>query len=246
MCLVLLACATVPGYPLVLAANRDEDHERPAQALAWWADAPAIVGGRDDLAGGTWLAVRRDGWFGLVVNAPELAGPAAAPSRGRLVTQLLQTSRPWMALTDIAAVAPAYAGFHLLAGHGGQVFYLTNTDTHGPRSLASGIHTVSNAGLDTDDPRSRRARSNLPEAAWLDPTALLAQLADRRAVGPGGGDDRPVFLAGERFGTRSTTLVWAHAGGRIDLYERRFGPNGRVSGDTRLSWNHEPGVEDAP
>ncbi len=246
MCLVLLACATVPGYPLVLAANRDEDHQRPAQALDWWADAPAIAGGRDGLAGGTWLAVRRDGWFGLVVNAPERAAPPQAPSRGRLVTQMLQASRPRVALDDIAASAWAYAGFHLLAGCTGAVFYLTNTDTHGPRTLASGIHTVSNAGLDTDDPRSRRARSNVADGAWFDPTALAAHLADTHSVGSGSGDDRPLFLVGERFGTRSTTLVWEGAEATIDVYERRFGPNGHFGGDTWMSWKRRRGPKDTP
>ena len=39
MCLLVLAWRVHPRYPLVLAANRDEFHERPAAALAQVAGA---------------------------------------------------------------------------------------------------------------------------------------------------------------------------------------------------------------
>src|SRR4051812_48422746 len=57
MCLLVLAWRTHPRFRLVVAANRDEYHERPAAALAPWADNGGIIGGRDLQANGTWLAV---------------------------------------------------------------------------------------------------------------------------------------------------------------------------------------------
>ena len=57
MCLILFAWQAHPGYPLVLAANRDEFHQRPTAEADFWDDAPDILAGRDLQAGGTWLGV---------------------------------------------------------------------------------------------------------------------------------------------------------------------------------------------
>jgi uncharacterized protein with NRDE domain len=58
MCLIAVAWRAHPRYRLVMAANRDEFHARPTLPLAAWTDASAIVGGRDALHGGSWLALR--------------------------------------------------------------------------------------------------------------------------------------------------------------------------------------------
>jgi len=56
MCLLVLAWRMHPRYRLVVAANRDEYHARPAAPLAPWPDPP-ILAGRDLEAGGTWLGI---------------------------------------------------------------------------------------------------------------------------------------------------------------------------------------------
>ncbi|MCE7896984.1 MAG: hypothetical protein DYH19_09470, partial [Gammaproteobacteria bacterium PRO8] len=55
MCLVAIAWRAHPRYPLIIVANRDEDHGRPAAPAAWWPDASQVFGGRDLRAGGSWL-----------------------------------------------------------------------------------------------------------------------------------------------------------------------------------------------
>jgi len=49
MCLVVLAVDTHPRLALVLAANRDEYHARPAAPATWGRDAPYrdVLAGRD-------------------------------------------------------------------------------------------------------------------------------------------------------------------------------------------------------
>ena len=54
MCLIAFALGQHPDYPLVVAANRDEFHQRPTAAMDWWPE-PNILAGRDLQAGGTWL-----------------------------------------------------------------------------------------------------------------------------------------------------------------------------------------------
>src|SRR5574341_778896 len=47
MCLIVLAWRVHPELPLVVAANRDEFHARPAAPAAFWDDHPDILAGRD-------------------------------------------------------------------------------------------------------------------------------------------------------------------------------------------------------
>ena len=57
MCLILFAWQAHPNYPLVVAANRDEFHNRPSAAAKWWSDTPYLLAGRDLQAGGTWMGL---------------------------------------------------------------------------------------------------------------------------------------------------------------------------------------------
>ena len=68
MCLILLAWRVPGRHPLVVAANRDEFHARPAAPATFWPDQPAILAGRDLEARGTWMGISRGGRFAAVTN----------------------------------------------------------------------------------------------------------------------------------------------------------------------------------
>lgn len=90
MCLILLAWQAHPGYPLVLAANRDEFHRRPTAAAQWW-PAPVLLAGRDLEAGGTWLGVTHTGrWTALTNYRDPGRHRDHVRSRGELAVQWLQ------------------------------------------------------------------------------------------------------------------------------------------------------------
>ena len=101
MCLIALAWRTHARYRLILAANRDEFHARPTLPLAAWDDAPDIVGGRDALHGGSWLALRgrRLAAVTNVRRLPEQQGR----SRGELVADFVRGD------TDASAALHALA-----------------------------------------------------------------------------------------------------------------------------------------
>ena len=121
MCLIVFDWrpAAGPGPLFTLTANRDEYFRRTADPLAWWADAPDLLAGRDLTAGGTWLGVSRDGRFAALTNhrAPNDMRPDA-PTRGTLVSAYLQGAplAPLAYLHRVAANGAAYNGFNLLAG----------------------------------------------------------------------------------------------------------------------------------
>src|SRR5579862_7037222 len=93
MCLLVLAWQVHPRYRLVVAANRDEFHERPAAPLARWPAPEEILAGRDLRAGGTWLGLDRQRRFGVVTNFRELQRPQPdAPTRGALIPDYLRGS----------------------------------------------------------------------------------------------------------------------------------------------------------
>src|SRR5258708_16723487 len=64
-----------PDAPLIVAANRDERLDRPAVPMTVLREhGPRIVGGRDELAGGTWLAVNEHGVVAGLTNQPSADG----------------------------------------------------------------------------------------------------------------------------------------------------------------------------
>src|SRR5207247_9928186 len=88
MCLIAIAHRVSKEWPLVIAANRDEQYARPTRAAHAWKENPEVIGGRDLRAGGSWLAVRRGGRFAAVTNVRGVGweGGEGGPSRGLLVS----------------------------------------------------------------------------------------------------------------------------------------------------------------
>lgn len=236
MCLVLYAQDVVPGYRVVLAANRDEFHARPTEALHWWPHESGILAGRDARAGGTWFGVHRDGPFACVLNGPGEPPSAHPPTRGALVPRVL-TAADWRsACRQIASTGERFGGFHFLAGDSSEGRYISNTGAEAA-SLGHGCHTVDNAGLNRNDGRSRRAYRlfrALPDASRA---SLLTLLADEQPPDGGGGDTRPLFVRDTRFGTRCSTLLWLADTGRLEVIERRFDASGAATAETHRVWN---------
>src|SRR4051794_29606828 len=109
MCTVILLRRPGHAWPALIAANRDERLDRPADPPGpWWPDRPGVVGGRDRMGGGTWMAVNRAGVVATVLNRPGSLGPAPGKrSRGVL---------PLLALEAASAAAAAQAIAALPAG----------------------------------------------------------------------------------------------------------------------------------
>lgn len=251
MCLLVFAWNKHPRYRVVLAANRDEFHARPAAAMHWWAE-PDILGGRDLEAGGAWLAVGRDGRFGVVTNYRDLQGPLrGAPTRGGLIPDFL--GGPQSAPRFAGRLAPQldrYSGCNLLAGDAAHLLYMANRAPQPARELESGIYGLSNHLLDTPWPKLVRTRTRfegLLASATLASEELLAMLTDREPTSNGDAQvdqdgDAPKlsreleralsapFIVNERYGTRCSTVLFIGYEGAISAHEQRYDSSGRTIG----------------
>lgn len=253
MCLLVLAWQSHPRYRLIVAANRDEFHERPAAPMAWWQDDPRIVAGRDLRGSGTWMGASRAGRFAVVTNYRELErAPADAPSRGDLVAGYLRADASSIGdYLDVLRVhAARYAGFNLLLGDGARLWYLSNRGSAGPRELEAGVYGLSNHTLDSPWPKLVRSRERLAELLARDrvePQTMFALLADRT---PADLDETPdtglppdweralssPFVVHERYGTRCSTVLLVGHDGETTLCERRFDEHGSLTGATRIAF----------
>lgn len=67
---------------------------RPAKPASWWVcqDACQVLGGRDCLAGGTWMACTKDGRLAFLTNVmePEPDSSSISTSRGDLPLRFLK------------------------------------------------------------------------------------------------------------------------------------------------------------
>ncbi len=192
MCTVVVH--RVPGEPLLVLALRDElvgrEFDEPG---AWWPEQPAVVGGRDRLAGGTWCATDvAAGTTALVLNRPQV--PVAAPgaaSRGVLPLAALRYGDRWADEVRVDGMA----GFALVLA---TPTALTLWEHEGAglarTTLPAGTHMVTSRGAEdgkaerhltalSAEPAAERWRALVTGSTVADdPTGLLVQhdLADGR------------------------------------------------------------------
>ena len=254
MCLLAFSWKSHSRYRFIFAGNRDEFHARPAMPASWWADAPAVFGGRDLEAGGSWLGMNRDGRFAVVTNfrEPDLRPPGKL-SRGELVNAFLAGTREVDEYLHVLEEhADNYAGFNLLFGNvlrDDALFYFSNRDglARDERTVAPGIHALSNHLLDTPWPKVQRLRQRFTNELdrkqprmqalleFLENTELASD-AELPATGISPEWEKRLSAAkiiGGEYGTRASTVIAAGHDGICEFIERRFSPDGSIAGETR-------------
>ena len=221
MCLLVVASRVVADEPLIVGANRDEIRERPSTAVTVLDEGPPrIVGGRDELSGGTWLAVNEHGVCAGLTNQP--LGEAKDPSkrsRGELPLALARrTTAPDAVDALLSGYRPAdYNGSWLLVGDPSSLFFVdfTGSGDGAATALPPGIHVLENRALGEPSRKVELVREALgaPTDGDAVANAFRRVLADHRNPE---GDERPnaancVHL--EDFGTRSSCIVRVGSGG---------------------------------
>jgi uncharacterized protein with NRDE domain len=160
VCLLIALFQVVPDAPLIVAANRDERYDRPAVAMTVLRDdGPRILGGRDELAGGTWLAVNERGVMAGLTNQPAAAGrDPSKRSRGELPLAFAAHSDAAEAVdAATAGLNPAnYNPCWMLVGDRHSLFSIGigGTGSAEVEQLGPGVHILENAPLRARSPKA--------------------------------------------------------------------------------------------
>jgi uncharacterized protein with NRDE domain len=253
VCLIVLAIGQSKRYPIILAGNRDEFHNRPSAKANWWADKDDIVGGRDLQAGGSWLALHRSGRFAAVTNYRDAETASAKfRSRGHLVAEFLEDMESPVDYAN-RIDGGRYAGFNLIVGDADQVAYVSNRAA-GPRTLTAGIYGLSNALLDEPWDKVERSKAGLQALLANDTvneTTLLRLLKDREPGPIDEAESGPLdfsamraitapFIVTPRYGTRCSTVMLVDTAHSWRVTERRFDAAGTAVGDSRYAFVSSP------
>ena len=253
VCLLVVGSRVDADFPLLVGANRDERMDRAAIPVTVLRDAgPRILGGRDEVAGGTWLAVNEHGVVAALTNQPSPAGrDDSKRSRGELPIALAAHDRAGTAVAEfVKRFRPHdYNRAWLLVGDRSSLYYIdmTGDDRAAVTALPPGVHVLGNFPLghrsvktthvtEFVERRSRPGHSGLEQA-------LREVLADH-TIPPGAAEEiaahtpattdgkpRPPQLAAacvhtESYGTRSAAFVRVPAAtGALPVLEVAPGPS---------------------
>ncbi len=263
MCTLIVGRDLLAPGTLLLAANRDEDPARPSDPPGVLHEAPRVVGGRDRVAGGTWLAVREGhAVVGMLNRRPghldpgggERRGgatPSATPtlrSRGLLALEIASLAAPDREAFAAAALEHArgalrdarYAPFSLAILTADTASVMTQEDG-GVRvnEVPPGWHVLTHTDL--DDPHEPRAARLAQELAGFAPASLdeaFAGLAARLSE-HATGDQPAVCIHEGRMVTVSASIVFLGPTGASYRHaegrpcERPFRDHGTPRGDSQ-------------
>ncbi len=164
----------VPQAPLIVAANRDERSDRPAVAMTVLRErAPRILGGRDDLAGGTWLAVNEYGVVAGLTNQPSASGrDPAKRSRGELPLAFAACTSAAEAVEAVSATLDPgrYNPCWMLVGDRESMYSVGISSARAEiDQLGPGLHILENAPLQARSAKADFVRQLTEQALSAQP-----------------------------------------------------------------------------
>jgi uncharacterized protein with NRDE domain len=235
MCLLVAVFQVVDDAPLIIAANRDERYDRQATPLTVLSAArPRILGGRDELAGGTWLAVNEHGVVAGLTNKPATAGrDPAKRSRGEIPMALAAETSAADAV-DVLRATLSPGSFNpcwVLVGDRDSLHYVDMTDSDGARAepLTPGVHILENKPIGEPSAKVEHVRDLVGDLGGRSVAEALTRLravlrnhvipqppVDDTEAGRLGAQISACCVHTELYGTRSSMLVHDPASGDIE------------------------------
>ncbi|MGI6120526.1 MAG: NRDE family protein [Desulfosporosinus sp.] len=243
MCLYFFAYDFHSHYRLILAANRDEYHNRPTESAHFWASHPLVLAGRDLEMQGTWMGITRSGRFAALTNYRDPSLQIMNPkSRGKLVRNFLCSNQsPEKYIQEVINKRTLYNPFNILVGLVGDASTLLYFNKQYAKALAlkPGIYGLSNRFLDTPWPKvqkSKQALANyLKNRALVEPQYLFEILKDTDPApdhelpdtGIGKEAEKflsPIFIKGVNYGTKSSTVLLIDRNNHVIFKEKSYIP----------------------
>ena len=173
MCSIIILNHHNREFPLIIAANRDEDYARPSLPVQVLSRDPIIIGGNDELTGGTWLAVNEHSLFVAITNQGQKIKDKT--SRGVIPLELLKCKTLKELITAVEEFNPTpYSGFNLVFGNQEAVFVAHSYIIHSMvvKELPKGVSVISNdmrfVGNNPKTAYIHQKVNSLVKSYWLD------------------------------------------------------------------------------
>ena len=229
MCTLIFGLDVLGPRSVLVATNRDEDRARPSEPPQVLSRAPLVVGGRDAVAGGTWLALRaggpgaaaegtetgtREAGVAMLLNRrdPTPAKPGRR-SRGLLTLDVASADEP-----RARALAEAQLGHYApcslvwLSAAGSWLLSIRPGRKPTLETIAPGWHAITHFEL--DDPADARTTWALARlAGWRPASRVEAETRLAAMIGSHGGGAAPAICLHEgRAPTVSAAMLWLSPG----------------------------------
>ena len=215
---------------------------RPTRSPCSATGQPRILGGRDELAGGTWLAVNEHGVVAGLTNQPAAARDPAKRSRGELPLAFTGYPDAKTAVTEVCArLDPsAYNPCWMLVGDRHALFSVDLSGGHRARveELPPGSYVLENAPLRQPSAKQQRVAGLV--SAWADAGARpgAGRPGGRSRAGRGAPGSPARGRAPARRSRppgparRAVGRLRAHGALRHPVgHDRQRGPGGRAPGE---------------
>lgn len=241
MCTLIFGLDVLGPRSVLIATNRDEDPARSSEPPQILNHAPLVVGGRDAVAGGTWLALRageadavaeRMSPSKLEVAGTKAIGSVTTPgvamllnrrdptptkpgrrSRGLLVLDVASASDPHARALAESEIGH-YAPCSLVWLSAAESWHLSIRPGRKPtlEPIAPGWHAITH--FEMDDPADTRASWALARlVGWRPASRADAETRLLAIIASHGGGGAPAFCLHEgRAPTVSATMLWLAPG----------------------------------
>lgn len=210
MCTLIVLHRCFEAAPLVVAANRDELFERPAEGPALRETAHGrMVTPRDRREGGTWLGLNEHGLFAAITNRRCESPDPDRRSRGLIVNDVLAVPSALEAAREIERLDDhAYNPFNLLVADGHTAHLFTYAGSPERIDLGPGAHVIGNTHpRETGHPKLSWQRREVEAASRLPADRVLDALARVCRSHAGDGPFEHTCVHADPYGTCSSTLL---------------------------------------
>lgn len=265
MCVLALYFQEFKDYPLIVAANRDEYLTRPSASPQVLVETPLVFGGKDLVAGGTWLGVNEHGLLAGILNRRSEAAKDHSPtrSRGLLCFDILGTKEPAEAWALLRREKGSnYQPFNLLFANAKEAFVAHNIrDKIECIKLDKGLHVIGNSSIyDSVSAKTNHAHTLFFDAeiqlrkginrsffkrwfggglpAWDQPSFILLfkRILGNHSLRRGSKDPRDaICVHAGNYGTLSSTVIFYMLSEKRFFYHHASAPPCRSEFESYLS-----------
>ncbi|MGS2721221.1 NRDE family protein [Paraglaciecola aestuariivivens] len=240
MCILFVAINQHKDFPVIIAANRDEFFKRDTAPSHFWPEHQDVLAGRDLQAGGTWMGINKQGYLAALTNIRDPHKlDANARTRGELVSQYIKQPKQDYQ-TQLSSTRQHYNGYNLLFGpwHKLAVY---NNHLNSLQYLTDGYYGLSNASLNSPWPKVSRGVNKLKNYCQSNQVVqhqdLFTLLKDKQQAPdhslPNTGvpldwerNLSSIFITGETYGTRSSTVLTISHQNQVSWEERSYSNTG--------------------